>query len=154
MSKKPSEDGNENQAHGREQSERQDPLETDEVESLVENAPPQVTRTLERVLAFGKREERGLPEKFYDAVGKQLNDKHLSAVIENADKADKRLFIHSIVHNLIRGVSVLGFIAILILLTIWLARDDRELYLQIVQLLIAGGGGFGAGYGYRALRDK
>lgn len=30
---------------------------------------------------------------------------------------------------------------------------DKELYKQVIQLLVAAGGGFGAGYGYRRLQE-
>ena len=39
------------------------------------------------------------------------------------------------------------------LLTFYMLSVDKELYKQVIQLLVAVGGGFGAGYGYRRLQE-
>ena len=98
-------------------------------------APQQVIEQFEQVIA-------GAIGPVRNPVLEKVTEDHITAALELAgedSKADRRYrMAYTIVLLIAFG-----------LLTFYMVPADTELYKQIVQLLIAAGGGFGAGYGVR-----
>ena len=102
-------------------------------------APQQFVEQFEQFFAGGIDPVR-------NPVLEKVTEDHITKVIEltgEDSKADRRY----------RMAYVLIGIAAFFLLTFYMLSVDKELYKQVVQLLVAVGGGFGAGYGYRRLQE-
>ena len=81
-----------------------------------------------------------------DPVLEKVTEGHITKVIEltgEDSKADRRYKMAYIL------IGIISFFA----LTFYMMPVDKELYKQVIQLLVAAGGGFGAGYGYRRLQE-
>ena len=85
-------------------------------------------------------------------VLEKLTEDHITTLIENDGRNDERSFEYSKADRRYRLVYVLIVLLSFGLLTFYLAPADKELYKQIVQVLAAFAGGFGAGYGVRHWR--
>lgn len=98
-------------------------------------APQQVMEQFEQVIAGAIGPAR-------NPVLEKVNEDHITTALELAgedSKADRR---YRMAYILIGIISFFAF-------TAYLMPLDKELYKQIVQVLVAAGGGFGAGYGVR-----
>ena len=86
-------------------------------------------------------------------VFEKLNEDHITTLIENGSKNDGRIFEDSKADRRYKMAYILIGLLSFGLLTAYMMPIDKELYKQVIQLLIAVGGGFGAGYGYRRLQE-
>ena len=82
----------------------------------------------------------------------KINEEHIHKALENSAKEDERAFEYSTAGRRYRlAYTVIGLVAFFAL-TVYMMPVDKELYKQVIQLLVAAGGGFGAGYGVRHLQ--
>ena len=84
-----------------------------------------------------------------DPLIEKFDASHITKFLDLAGKNDERTFAASKADRRYRMAYILIGIVAFFALTVYLMPLDKELYKQIVQLLIAAGGGFGAGYGVR-----
>lgn len=105
-------------------------------------APQQVIEQFEQFFAGGISPVR-------NPVLEKVNEDHITTALELAGKNDERTFADSKADRRYRMAYILIGIIAFFVLTVYMMPADKELYKQIVQLLIAAGGGFRAGYGVR-----
>ena len=123
------------------ESERQEASEQE-----MSEAPQQFIEQFEQVIAGAIGPAR-------DPVLEKLTEDHITTLIENDSKNDGRIFEDSKADRRYRMAYILIGLLSFGLLTAYMMPIDKELYKQVIQLLIAVGGGFGAGYGYRRLQE-
>ena len=105
--------------------------------------PPKIQREVRQLLVSGRIGPAP------DPLLEKLNEGHLTTILENSGKEDERAFEYAkTARRYTMAYSVIGLIAFFAL-TVYMMPLDKELYKQIVQVLVAAGGGFGAGYGVR-----
>ncbi len=107
---------------------------------------PKVIKQFEQVIAGAIGPAR-------NPLFEKINEEHIHKALENSAQEDKRAFEYSTAGRRYTMAYVLIGIATFFLLTFYLMPADKELYKQIIQLLLAAGGGFGVGYGYRRLQE-
>lgn len=128
----------------------------DSFEEMIENAPPEIKNVLSRFfsMSISHQESSALPSKFLDAIGEKVTDSHITEIISNADKSDSRGFLHSLITKVSFFFLILCGLGVFIWITLFLAKDDKESYFEILKMLAIFGGGFGIGYGYKSYKSK
>lgn len=82
-------------------------------------------------------------------VLKKLNEEHITQIIKSSENTDERNFkfaSRSKLYNFILGILGIG---VFIFLTIFLAKDSSEIYMDIMKVLFGFLGGFGTGVYYK-----
>ena len=127
------------------ESERQEAPAQETPEASPPAPPQQVIEQFEQVIgAIG-------PAR--NPVLEKLTEDHITTLIENGSKNDGRILEDSKAERRYRMAYILIGLLSFGLLTAYILPLDKELYKQVIQLLVAFGGGFGAGYGYRRLQE-
>ena len=127
------------------ESEQQEATEQEAPEASLP-APQQVIEQFGQIIAGGI-------SPVHNPVLEKVTGEHIHKALENSDKEDERAFEYSKAGRRYTMAYVLIGITAFFLLTFYMLSVDKELYKQIIQLLVAVGGGFGAGYGYRRLQE-
>ena len=127
-----------------------------EIEEVIKHAPPEVKKFLS--MSFSRHEVSSGPfsRNFFDSIADKLKPEHISQVIINSDKSDKRGFLHSLL-NMLRQLITLGVVvAFSIWAFIFLLKDinNPTLFGDIIKVGLGLIGGFGAGYGYKSRKNK
>ena len=113
-------------------------------QAMLRDLPPEARKVVSQLLV-SSRSIGPVQHPLFD----KLNEDHIATILELSGKDDERTFEDSKADRRYRmAYSVIGLIA-LGLLTFYMVPADTELYKQVLQLLIAAAGGFGAGYGVR-----
>ena len=76
-----------------------------------------------------------------------FESEHVTQFLDNSHKRD-------MIGKWFGLVSVLSAVALFVFLTVFLAPDSPELYVEILKAAIAFAGGMGAGYGLKAYRGR
>lgn len=79
----------------------------------------------------------------------KLNANHITEILELSRRRGDREFENGRAGRRYRMAYIVIWIVAFFVLTFYMLPIDRDLYKQVVQLLIAVGGGFGVGYGVR-----
>ncbi len=108
-------------------------------------APKQVVKQFEQFIAGAISPSR-------NPLFEKINEEHIHKALENSAKEDERAFEYSTAGRRYTMAYVLIGITAFFLLTFYMMSADKELYKQVIQLLLAAGGGFGVGYGVRYWR--
>ena len=108
-------------------------------------APQQFVEQFEQFFAGGIGPVR-------NPVLEKINEEHIHKALENSAQEDRRAFEYSTAGRRYTMAYVLIGITAFFLLTFYMMSADKELYKQVIQLLLAAGGGFGVGYGVRYWR--
>lgn len=83
----------------------------------------------------------------------KVTEEHLSRVLELGDKQDERQFeFAKRRQNITTGVIAGIFVLIIFFTVFMLMNGERNLYWDIIKIILGFAGGFGAGYGFRVRR--
>ncbi len=126
------------------------PISEEKLNELIEDIPQPVVRSIRQVMAQMSisNEPPGFT-KFMASIGDKLTPDHLTLIFNNADKSDKRGFLHSLISRFGAGLLIIIVIAAFIFI-LNMFMNDREMVLEIIKMVavfLGGlGGGFGGGY--------
>ena len=76
----------------------------------------------------------------------------ISQALDNMDKSDERHFKAHIFERKIMFTAFLIIIALVIFLTIYLSKSDKDLFITLLTIIFSFAGGFGAGFGIARTR--
>lgn len=114
----------------------------DEIKEIVEKLPPEQGKTIRKSLEVMMSSVSMSP---YSPLYKKVTGEHIDKIIEYSGKEDERGFQIAKIsktHTLI--ITILGM-GIFIFLTIFLAKDASNLYMDILKVAFGFLGGFGVG---------
>lgn len=77
----------------------------------------------------------------------KFESEHVTQFLDNSHKRD-------MIGKWFELIAALSAVALFVFLTIFLAPDSPELYVEILKAAIAFAGGMGAGYGIKAYRNR
>lgn len=77
----------------------------------------------------------------------KFESEHVTQFLDNSHKRD-------MIGKWFGLISALSAVSLFVFLTIFLAPDNPELYIEILKAAIAFAGGMGAGYGIKAYRNR
>lgn len=87
-------------------------------------------------------------------VADKINEKHIDTILQLSEKDSERNFKGSIHQKYFVAFIIVIFVALFVFLTIWLSQTNKELYMDILKIVIGFLGGLGSGYGIKAYRDR
>ena len=114
----------------------------EEITEIVKSLPPEQGRTIKRSFEF-MMSATNMPS--YYPLLKKLSGEHIDKIIEYSEKDDERSFrfaLFSKWHTLIFTILGMG---IFIFLTLFLAKDASNIYMDILKVAFGFLGGFGVG---------
>jgi|SRR5882672_2064578 len=124
-------------------SEQPSPLEPE----VLKNLPPDVRKAVEFSL-------QAFSTPIFHPITKKINEGHIDKLLDQSEKDSEREFkdrFRSRIFALLYGLMAA---ALFVFVTIYLAGEDKELYRDILTKIIIFFGGAGAGYGFKAYRDR
>jgi len=114
----------------------------EEITEIVKTLPPDQGKTIKKSLEFMMSATNMPP---YYQLLKKISGEHINKMIEYSEKDDERGFrfaLFSKWHTLI--LTILGM-GIFIFLTVFLAKDASNIYMDIIKVAFGFLGGFGVG---------
>lgn len=116
---------------------------------VFEKLPPEVKKVME--FGFSMQRFSGpVPPAFFS----KINEKHISKILEIAEKDDERSFANAQSSKRYIFASILVFCAMFVFATVFLVGHDKELYQEILKLLAVFLGGLGSGFGFKGYLDR
>lgn len=100
-------------------------------------------------IAFQMQSFSGPPSAF---LAQKMTPAHITSIIDNAEKDDQRLFKMSLITKIINLGIFLVIIAFLIFLIIFLSKENPNVFLEILKVIISFAGGIGVGIGYKSIK--
>jgi len=110
--------------------------------------PPEMKKTVSLMMA---QMQRGpIPHPIYE----KITSEHITKLIDTSDKDSERGLKDTSQRRRYSMLFALLIAAVFVFLVIYLRTSDPELLKSLIGYLIVFAGGMGAGYGYKAWRDK
>lgn len=116
---------------------------------ILEDLPPEVREVVKSSIMM-QRYTGPMPNPLLS----KINDKHIDKILDLAEKEDTNSYNDAQSSKKYGMAYFLIFIAVFIFITLYLAKDDKELFMDILSIVISIAGGFGGGYGYKSYVDS
>lgn len=118
-------------------------------DDLLDNMPPEAKRIIQMMFS-----QPSITRHTRSPIEEKITEKHISYVLENSDKENIRNYNSGIHEKWFNAFVVLIAVVLIVFLTIYLAKDNSELYKYILTAVFSFLGGFGGGYGYKSIKTK
>lgn len=116
-------------------------------DEALKSVPPEIQKIIEhRMLSL-----RYGPAP--NPVAEKITENHITKILDNTAEENKRRAKDKIQSRIFKFAATVLAVGLFVFLTIFL-KPDRDLYVEIIQLLAIFAGGFGAGYGVKAYLEK
>ena len=116
---------------------------------MVDDLPPEIEKVAE--MAFSMQRFSGpMP----NPILSKLNEKHIDRILDLTEKEGDNSFKESQSNKKYNLIYFILFILVFVFLTLFLVKDNKDLFLEIVKIGVAIIGGFGGGFGYKTYLDK
>ncbi|HEY0006379.1 MAG TPA: hypothetical protein VGB17_16475 [Pyrinomonadaceae bacterium] len=115
---------------------------------VLEKLPPEVKKVVESFSLFSG----SVP--VFNPIYKKINESHIDKILDQADKDSQRDYDEGVStrkYSLVYTVIVLIFLAGM---TVFLVNTDRELYKEVLKLILPFLAGMAGGYGLKAYQDR
>lgn len=116
---------------------------------VIENLPPEIKKVVEMGFSM-QRFSGAMPNPLLS----KLNEKHIDRILDISEKEEENSFKDSQSNKIYNLIYFILGILFFIFLTVFLVKDNKDLFLEIVKIGVAIIGGFGGGYGYKTYLDK
>ncbi len=120
------------------------------LEDELKDLPPEAQRIVRSMIFSQSRYMGPMP----NPIAGKINEKHIDKILEGSEKDSERSFKGSIHQKYFVAFIILVFVGLFIFLTIWLSGTNKDLYMDILKILVGFLGGLGSGYGIKAYQDK
>lgn len=84
----------------------------------------------------------------------KITESHIDKILELSDKEDNNSFKDAQSSKRYNLFYFLAFVGLFIFITLYLAKEDKDLFTDILKIVISVAGGFGGGYGYKSYLDS
>ena len=84
----------------------------------------------------------------------KLNEKHIDRILDISEKEEDNSFKDSQSNKRYNLFYFMLGILLFVFLTVFLVKDNKDLFLEIVKIGVAIVGGFGGGFGYKTYLDR
>lgn len=116
---------------------------------IFEELPPEIREVVRTGISM-QRISGPMPNPLFS----KINEKHIDKILDLADKEDTNSYNDAQSNKKYSLFYFLAFIGLFIFITLYLAKSDKELFIDILKIIIAIVGGFGGGYGYKSYLDS
>jgi len=120
-----------------------------ETAEILEDLPHEARKVIE----FGMSMQR-VSGRIPNPLLEKINEEHITKILELSRSEDEKSFEFAKQGRLFNLIFVIIFVALFIFLVTYLAKDNSELLKDIIKMVVAAIGGFGAGYGYKSTSNK
>lgn len=116
------------------------------MDEVIRNMPKEkVPEAIGKVIMEASSFSGPIPPQIIKKIDKEHIDKALT-IAQESNKNEYELAKSSINKNFIFSMTIIGvFVCVFIFLTVYLSKGFSDLYKQIIQIIVAFLGGFGAG---------
>lgn len=115
---------------------------------VLENLPPEMRREVKEFL-FQK-----ISGPMPNPIMSKVNGEHIDKMLDIAKESDKYDFDDNQSSKLYNLIYVVLGILFFIFLVIYLAKENPDLFVEILKIVVLIGGGFGGGYGYKSYLNR
>ncbi|MBM2815442.1 MAG: hypothetical protein HW421_2204 [Ignavibacteria bacterium] len=115
-----------------------------EVSESLNELPPEIKKVVE--LGFSMQKISG---SMPNPILSKVNEKHIDRILYLSEKEEDNAFHESKLRKRYNLIYVCLFMIIFIFLTIFLAKDNKDIFLELIKIGVAIVGGFGGGYGFK-----
>ncbi len=116
---------------------------------ILEDLPPEI-REIVRTGISMQRISGPLPNPLLS----KINEKHIDKILELAENEDRNSYKDAQSSKKYGLFYFLIIIGLFIFITLYLAKEDKALFTDIIKIVVSLAGGFGGGYGYKAYLDS
>lgn len=110
------------------------------------NLPPEVTL----MISQSSRYMGPVP----NPIAAKVNERHIDVILDHSEKDSDREYKASIHQKYFNAFLVFAAIGLVVFLTVFLAKDNSDLYKYILTAFLSFLGGFGGGYGYKSAKKE
>lgn len=87
-------------------------------------------------------------------IASKINEKHIDKILDLAKDDSQNEFKNKKANRRYTLFYILIFVALFAFLTVFLLPETKEVYIDILKILVVFAGGLGSGYGLKTLKDK
>lgn len=116
---------------------------------IFEELPPEIREVVRTGISM-QRISGPLPNPLFS----KINENHIDKILDLAEKEDTNSYNDAQSNKKYSLFYFLAFIGLFVFVTIYLAKTDKELFIDILKIIISIAGGFGGGYGYKSYIDS
>lgn len=116
---------------------------------ILNKLPPEAAKEISSFLSMSSMVGR-MPNPIMEKV----TDQHIDKLLDAAAKNDERSFENQSTSRKYTAFYVIAGISIFVFLTIFFGTSDKAMYKDILEKIIAVGGGFLGGFGVKTYLDK
>ncbi|HET55671.1 MAG TPA: hypothetical protein ENN33_10705 [Ignavibacteria bacterium] len=120
-----------------------------EINEVIEELPPEHRKTF-RALIHSSSMMNKPTHPLFD----KFNENHIDKFLDYTQRDDDNLFKLKSSNRWFVLVYTLLVIAVFLFLVVFLLPTDKEMFLDLVKILVAFGGGVGSGYGLKSYLDR
>ena len=125
------------------ENEKKEQSEPEQVQKIIEHLPPEEQSVLEGLMISSSMTSTSspIPPQILD----KLNEKHIDRILDISDESDKREYTYKTKKEKYTFYYVILGIAVFVFLTVFLAKDKTDLFLDVVKIGAGFLGGLGLG---------
>lgn len=123
----------------------------DEVSGIIDKLPPDERKIITKSFQLMMGSFNPSP---VTPIIKKLTPEHITRIIDYSENEDKRHYRFANWSRFYFTIYVILAIALFIFLTVYLSKDNTDLYIKIIEVIVIFGGGFGLGVGYKNSRKQ
>lgn len=116
---------------------------------ILEDLPPEVREVVKSSIMM-QRYTGPMPNPLFS----KINENHIDKILDLAQKEDENSFSDAQSSKRYSMAYFVIFIGVFVFITLYLAKDNKELFSDILGVIISIAGGFGGGYGYKSYVDS
>jgi len=116
---------------------------------ILDNLPPEIKKVVE--MGFSMQRISGATP---NPILSKLNENHIDRILDIGEKEEDNSFKDSQSNKKYNLIYFIIGILLFIFLIVFLVKDNKELFLEILKIGVAIIGGFGGGFGYKTYLDK
>lgn len=122
------------------------------ISHIIEKLPPEEKKLITE--SFFQLTMGSFSSSPISPIIKKLTPEHITKIIDSSDESDKRQYRFALWSRGYMTLYILIGIGLFIFLTIYLSKNQADLYKSIVEVLFAFLGGFGVGTAYKSSKSN
>lgn len=116
---------------------------------ILKKLPPEIKKVVE--MGFSMQRISG---PMQNPLLSKLNENHINRILDIGEKEEENIFKDSQSNKKYNLIYFILGILLFVFLVIFLGKDNKDLFLEILKVGILLIGGFGGGFGYKTFIDK
>lgn len=124
-------------------------LEFNSNEDELDSLPPEIKKVVEMGFSMQR-----LSTPISNPVFSKITEEHISRIIEIGNKEEDNSYKDSQSNKFYNFLYFIVGIALFVFLIVYLGKENKDLFLEVLKIGIAIVGGFGGGFGYKTYLER